>query len=74
MYHKEIFLNFTFADVEGANNIKEIMRKFRVVEKFDVIIRSGKRNDVSYDMYHALIDSMMNISIFFFAYSRRRYV
>ena len=32
------------------------------------IIRSGKREDVSYDMYRALVDSMMNIPLFFFAY------
>lgn len=32
------------------------------------IIRSGKRSDNNYDMYRALVDSMMNIPLFFFAY------
>lgn len=32
------------------------------------IIRSGKRDDNNYDMYRTLVDSMMNIPLFFFAY------
>lgn len=40
------------------------------------IIRSGKRDASKYDMYRTLVDSMMNIPLFFFAYEQtgdRRY-
>ena len=42
-YHKEILLNFTFTGIEGSNRIKEIMKKFRMAEKFD-----GEINRVDY--------------------------
>ncbi len=62
--------------ITGDESMKEAALKAAAIlmDHYDwdnhFIIRSGKRDPNKYDMYRTLVDSMMNIPLFFFAYEQ----